>query len=101
MRRLLLVALASLAFAAPAHAAVPQPDARAFYVVNGANGEVLAAHNANASVPIASITKLMTVIVAMKHLRLDQTVTVTGYAAQVGESRIPLVQGQRVSVRED
>lgn len=100
MRRVVLVALVGLAFVAPARAGAPRVDARAFYVVNGANGDVLASKNAHASVPIASITKLMTVIVALKHLRLNETVTVTGNAAQVGESRIPLYRGERIAVRD-
>jgi D-alanyl-D-alanine carboxypeptidase (penicillin-binding protein 5/6) len=104
MRRLLLVALAGLALAAlsaaGSRAAAPQPDARAFFVMNAASGEVLAAKNAHAEVPIASITKLMTVLVALKHLTPTQTVTVTGDAAQVGESRIPLFRGQRITVRD-
>src|SRR5436305_11082156 len=107
MRRLLLVALVGLALAAPSpslaadsramasRGAVPQPDARAFFVMNAANGEVLASKNAHARVPIASITKLMTVLVALKHLTPSETVTVTGDAAQVGESRIPLFRGER------
>jgi D-alanyl-D-alanine carboxypeptidase (penicillin-binding protein 5/6) len=101
MRRLLLVAAVALALAAPAApagAAVPSPDATAFYVVNAANGDVLAARNAHAQVPIASLTKLMTVIVALKHLRPDETVTVTRQAARVGESRIPLRAGEEISV---
>ena len=100
MRRLLLVVAAALVFAAGARAAVPQPDARAFYVVNGATGEVLASRHADERIPIASITKLMTVIVALEHLKPSDVVTVTGSAAAVGESRIPLYRGQRVSVHD-
>src|SRR3954452_21737000 len=100
MRRLLLVAAAALAFASAARAAPQLSDARAWYVVNGATGEVLAQHNANASVPIASITKLMTVLVALRHLEPSQTVTVTSGAAEVGESRIPLRSGQRITVHD-
>ena len=62
--------------------------------MNAATGEVLASHNANESVPIASITKLMTVLIALQHLKPSDIVTVTGYAAQVGESRIPLCTGR-------
>jgi D-alanyl-D-alanine carboxypeptidase (penicillin-binding protein 5/6) len=100
MRRLMLVMLAALAFAGTARAAVPQPDARAFYVVNGATGEVLASRNSNERMPIASITKLMTVLVALKHLKLNDTVTVTPAAARVGEERIPLHAGERITVRD-
>src|SRR5262249_23589122 len=49
---------------------------------------------------IASITKLMTVLVALRHLEPSETVTVTSGAAQVGESRIPLHAGQRITVRD-
>jgi D-alanyl-D-alanine carboxypeptidase (penicillin-binding protein 5/6) len=100
MRRLVLVTVVAFGFAGPARAAAPQPDARAFYVTNAATGEVLASHNANESVPIASITKLMTVLIALQHLKPSEIVTVTGNAAQVGESRIPLVKGERISVRD-
>lgn len=100
MRRLLLVAAAALVFAGGARAAVPNLDARAYYVVNASNGEVLGGRNAHERVPIASITKLMTVIVALDRLKPDDVVTVTGNAAQVGESRIPLARGQRITVRD-
>ena len=100
MRRLLLVAVAALAFAGAARAAVPNPEARAFYVVNASNGEVLASRDAHARLPVASITKLMTVLVALDHLKPDDVVTVSSEAAQVGESRIPLHRGQRIVVRD-
>jgi len=91
---------AALALTAGAHASPQLADARAWYVVNGTNGDVLAQHEANEPVPIASITKLMTVIIALQHLRPDEIVTVTKGAAQVGESRIPLRAGQQISVHD-
>src|SRR5207248_4332347 len=100
MRRLVLVMLAALVFAGTARATVPQPDARAFYVVNGATGELLASKNADERLPIASITKLMTVLVALQHLKPDERVTVTSAAARVGEERIPLQAGERITVRD-
>jgi serine-type D-Ala-D-Ala carboxypeptidase (penicillin-binding protein 5/6) len=100
MRRLVLAVAVALVFAGAAHAAVPNPDARAFYVVNASTGEVLAAHDADERLPVASITKLMTVLVALKHLAADQIVTVPAKAARVGEERIPLRAGQRISVRD-
>jgi serine-type D-Ala-D-Ala carboxypeptidase (penicillin-binding protein 5/6) len=94
------VAALALALAASAHASPQLADARAWYVVNGTNGEVLAQHDANEPVPIASITKLMTVLIALQHLQPGEIVTVTKGAAQVGESRIPLHAGQRISVHD-
>ena len=98
MRRLVVVTVVALGFAGSARAAAPIPDARAFFVMNAATGEVLASHNAYESMPIASITKLMTVLVALKHLKPTDVVTVSNEAAQVGESRIPLFPGERITV---
>src|SRR5215471_7036849 len=70
--RLLAVAAvaAALTLAAPAFAAPPGVDARAYLVANASTGEVLASRNADEQVPIASITKLMTVLVTLEHARL-------------------------------
>jgi len=100
MRRLMFVAVVALVLAGAARAAVPNPEARAFFVVNASNGEVLASRNAHAKLPIASITKLMTVLVALDHLKPSDVVTVPALAAHVGESRIPLRAGQHVLVHD-
>jgi serine-type D-Ala-D-Ala carboxypeptidase (penicillin-binding protein 5/6) len=98
-RRLAVVASA-LFLAASAHAAPPGIDATAYLVQNGATGEVLAARNETARVPIASITKLMTVLVVLERARPDELVTVPAYAAAVGESTARLRAGERITVRD-
>jgi D-alanyl-D-alanine carboxypeptidase (penicillin-binding protein 5/6) len=99
MRRLLLAVVVALALLpAQAHASVPQVDVREAYLVNATTGEVLAAQHADEPVPIASITKLMTVIVALQHLRVDETVRVHARAAHVGEESVPLRAGEEISV---
>jgi D-alanyl-D-alanine carboxypeptidase len=79
------VAAAALLLAGPAHAAAPPVSARAFLVVNPGTGEVLAQHRAWARVPIASITKLMTVLVTLDHASWNDVVRVREDAAAVGE----------------
>jgi serine-type D-Ala-D-Ala carboxypeptidase (penicillin-binding protein 5/6) len=99
----LTVALAALVLvtALPAHAAPPPlVDANAYIVANAATGDVLAQDDASQRVPIASITKLMTVTVALEHLKLDQVVTVLPGASSVGESTVNLRAGERISVRD-
>ena len=100
VKRLIVVAAVALALAAPAQAAVPDVTARAFFVVDGTTGEVLAQRNADTRLPIASITKLMTVLVALEHARLSDVVTVERAAAEVGESSINLRPGERITLRE-
>jgi len=102
VRRIVLVlaaVVASLA-AAAAVAAPPAVDAEAYLVVNGRSGEVLASRNAAERVPMASITKLMTVLVALEHARPDDVVTVGAGAASVGESTINLRAGERLTVHD-
>ena len=100
MKRGLLVALAALVLAAPATAAPPTVNARAWFVQSGTTGEVLAHHGDRARVPIASITKLMTVLVTLEHAKLDDVVTVEPSASEVGESTINLSPGERITVRD-
>jgi serine-type D-Ala-D-Ala carboxypeptidase (penicillin-binding protein 5/6) len=94
------VAAAALVFAAPAHAGAPPVSARAFLIQDAATGEVLAQHASWARLPIASITKLMTVLVALEHAELDDVVSVRSEAAAVGESTINLRTGERIRVRD-
>lgn len=103
MRRLALLLLL-LAFAGTAHAGglppVPQVDARAYVVVDARTGNVLAASNAHERLPVASITKLMTVLVALQHEKLSDVVTVDPRAAAVGESTIDLRAGEQLTVHD-
>ena len=100
MRRCLLALLAALVLAAPASAAAPRVDARAWLVQNGTTGEVLVQHDADRRVPIASITKLMTVLVALARTDPDDGLVVPRQAAAVGESTIHLRAGERVTVHD-
>ena len=93
-------AVAALVAAPSAVAGPPSVSARAYYVQNGATGEVLAARAPAQRLPIASITKLMTVLVTLDHDRLSHVVTVAPGAASVGESSIHLRAGERLSVRD-
>jgi serine-type D-Ala-D-Ala carboxypeptidase (penicillin-binding protein 5/6) len=99
--RLALLALVLLA-ATPALAAAPNVVAHAYLVENGADGDILLASHDRARVAIASITKLMTVLVTLEHAKPTEVVTVSAAAASVGESSThpPLVAGERLSVLE-
>jgi D-alanyl-D-alanine carboxypeptidase (penicillin-binding protein 5/6) len=99
--RVCFVALAALVLARPALGAPPPVSARAYLVMNASTGEVLAAQNARERLPIASITKLMTVLVALGRTRdLDRVVDVDADASEVGESTINLRAGERISIRD-
>jgi D-alanyl-D-alanine carboxypeptidase len=99
MRRL-AVAFAALVLSAPAAAATPTVDARAYLVMNGGNGEVLLARNAHDRLPVASITKLMTALLTVMHAKPADVVAVDPDAVGVIGSTIRLRSGERIPVRD-
>jgi len=101
VKALLAAVSTALVLAAGAHAAgPPSVHASAFLVENASTGEVLASSNEHARVPIASITKLMTVLIALRDHRLTDVVTVDPRAAAVGESSAGLDAGDRLSISD-
>ena len=96
----LLVVAGAVAALASTAAATPPVAAQAYYVQSGVDGTILAQLAAAEPRAIASITKLMTVIVALQHLKLDDVVTVPRLATRVGEASVPLRSGERITVRE-
>jgi D-alanyl-D-alanine carboxypeptidase (penicillin-binding protein 5/6) len=90
--------LVALLLAAVAGAAPPSVDAEAYFVQNAATGEVLATQDERERLPVASITKLMTALLAVERGDVDDVVTVTRRAAGVGESTIFLRPGERIAL---
>ena len=75
-------------------------NARAYVIEDARTGEILASSHAHDRLPIASITKLMTVLVAIQHHKLSDVVTVDPRAAAVGESSIELAPGEQLTVSD-
>ena len=97
--------LALVAWLAPAATATPAAgpegiEAKAWTVVDGRSGDVLASHAASRHLPIASTTKLMTAYVAMHELPLGKIVRAAPYHPIYGESLMGLKAGETVSVRD-
>jgi D-alanyl-D-alanine carboxypeptidase len=81
-------------------AGAPTIDAHAYLVVNAATGDVLLSKNADKRLAIASLTKLMTVDVALQRLDLNQYVTVSKSATKAGEESAHLRAGERIKVSD-
>jgi len=101
VRRLAALACLATACCAAGSAAASPPavDAPAWLVETGA-GRVLAASHAQAPRAIASITKLMTVLVVLDHHRLSDVVRVDERASDVGQESIALRAGEQLTVRD-
>jgi D-alanyl-D-alanine carboxypeptidase (penicillin-binding protein 5/6) len=74
--------------------------ATAYVVQDARTGEVLASSHVHAHRPIASLTKMMTVLLALERHKLTDVVDVDRRAAIVGESTIHLRPGERLTVRD-
>lgn len=95
------VLLVALFGSAGVAASTPPPvEARAVLVADGRTGDVLYERNADASMPMASITKLMTALVTLEHARPGDTVRVAPQAIGRGGSSIFLSAGERLRVRD-
>ena len=104
MRSILLGVVALAVLATPVQASTqraepPALPAAAWYVV-GEDGAVLAEESSRRSLAIASITKLMTAIVALEQARPSDLVRVSAQAAAIGGSTVYLRAGEELSVGE-
>ena len=97
---LAVAALVAVVVSGAAQAAAPPVQAQAYVVQSSVDGRTLAARDADAPRAMASITKLMTALVASRRLDLDRVVTVPAAATRIGESTLSLRTGQRITVRD-
>lgn len=96
---LLLLAGAAPA-SAPAAAEAPELAARSAVLVEASTGEVVYARAADARRPIASTTKLMTVLLTLEHVGLGDVLSAVRYHAAPAETRINLRPGERMKVSD-
>jgi len=100
---LLVACLALIATPSAARASTPAPPplpVRAAALLEESTGQQLFGENANAELPIASTTKLMTALVTLRHARLSQVFADPDYYPAAEDSQIGLEPGERMSVHD-
>ena len=78
---------------------IPSCSAQAYCLMCD-DGTVIASSNADARLPMASTTKIMTAIVAIENLDEDKVVEISPKAAATEGSSAYLIEGEKLSVRE-
>jgi serine-type D-Ala-D-Ala carboxypeptidase (penicillin-binding protein 5/6) len=78
----------------------PAVGAMAALVIDLDSGQTLYARKPNQPLPPASTAKLMTALVTVKHANVDDRVTVSAHAAGTPGSRMGLVSGETLTVRD-
>ncbi len=82
-----------------------ESDARSLILIEAETGTVLYEKNADAPLPPASVTKIMTMLLVMEaidsgKISADELVTVSETAAKMGGSQVFLEPGEQMSVSE-
>ena len=75
-------------------------SAKACIIIDEASGRVLLSHNAEAALPMASTTKVMTALLAIELGDLDAPVTCSRNAFGVPGTSIYLAEGETLTLRE-
>jgi D-alanyl-D-alanine carboxypeptidase (penicillin-binding protein 5/6) len=89
---------ASVSAAAPASG--PKIEAKSWALIDARTGQTLAQKAASRRLPMASTTKMMTALLTLRNLPMDEIVRAADYQSIPGESLMGLNAGQRVSVRD-
>ncbi len=78
----------------------PELTAHAALSYDLTTGKVLFAKNPKERTPLASLTKIMTAIVALENMPLDKEITVSKNAATIGENAMGLSKGEVLPLQE-
>ena len=82
------------------HADVVDINAKAYILMDVSTGRVLYGKNDNIKLPMASTTKIMTVILAIESGRLDEIVTISRNASIQEGSSIYLKEGEKIKLED-
>ena len=75
-------------------------SAKYSFAIDLANNKVLFSKDAHSRVPVASLVKIMTAVVALEHASSDKEIIVSEKAADVGENSMGLSSGEVYSLKE-
>lgn len=81
-------------------AIAPVLRAKSVLSVDLETGQILYQYNPGQQLPMASLTKLMTVLITLENHTLDEVVTVNKLATQVEPAKMDLLAGEKITVKE-
>lgn len=78
----------------------PQISAKAAIFADTKEGKVLYAKNIHERLPIASLVKVMTVLIALEHKNMDDKFSVSQRVADMEPDKMLLIAGERLTLRD-
>lgn len=87
-------------FIGQASADTTDVNAKAYSVIDFSNGQIIDSMNGDERIPIASLTKIMTAVVALDIMSPDEKITISQTAADQIPTKIGVVPGQQMALKE-
>lgn len=78
----------------------PSIGAKASFFLDTKSGQALYAKNIHERLPIASLVKVMTVLIALEHKRMDDQFLVSQRAADMEPDKMLLIAGEKLTLKE-
>lgn len=78
----------------------PTISAKAAFFIDTKNGEMLYAKNVHQKLPIASLVKVMTILVALEHKGMNDQFLVSKEASEMEPDKMLLITGERLALKE-
>lgn len=75
-------------------------SARSAFFIDSKSGGVLFAKEPNLKLPIASLVKVMTALIALEHKNIDDQFIVSRHAADMEPDKMLLIAGEKLTLRE-
>lgn len=79
---------------------IPEINAKAYCVMERGGNELLLGRNLTQELPIASVTKIMTALVALESGDLNREIRISSAAASIGEAVMGLTAGETLTIEE-
>lgn len=87
-------------FVGQASAETTDVNAKAYSIIDFDNGQIIDSKNGDQQIPIASLTKIMTAVVALDIASPEEKFTITKVAADQIPTKIGVVPGEQMSLKE-
>lgn len=79
---------------------IPEITAKSAFFIDANTGNVLYSKNPHEQLPIASLTKVMSVLIALEHKNMDDKFVVSSYASEMEPDKMYLIPGETLTLKE-
>lgn len=78
----------------------PNITADSAFFIETKSGQILYSKNSYEKLPIASLTKIMTVLIALEYKKMEDTYIVSRMAAEMEPDKMLLIEGEKLTLKE-